>query len=154
MLLAGLVLAGCSIVGPRQQVRGNMIDRDALKQLVPGTSTRADAASLLGSPTARAPFDDNRWIYIGEVTQPRIAFTQAVLRQKVVVLSFDPQGVLRDVKQLSKKDGLPVDVVSRTTPTPGGQASFLQQIFGNVGRVNPGIGSNTGPSGALSGSSP
>lgn len=129
-----------------------MVDLDSLKQLVPGTSTRADVTSLIGSPTAKASFDDNRWIYIGEVTQPRVGFTQAVLRQKVVVLTFDDKGVLRDLRQLSQKDSLPVSVVGRATPTPGGQAGIFQQLFGNIGRIGPGIGSNTGPTGGLSGS--
>lgn len=131
-----------------------MVDLDSLKELVPGTSTRADATTLLGSPTAKASFDDNRWIYIGEVTQPRIASTQAVLKQKVVVLTFDDKGVLREVKRLGPKDSLPVDVIARTTPTPGGHASIFQQIFGNVGRFGPGLGSNTGPTGGLLGGSP
>jgi outer membrane protein assembly factor BamE (lipoprotein component of BamABCDE complex) len=153
-LMLALLLSACGMIGAREQVRGNMVDLEALKQLVPGTSTRADATTLLGSPTAKATFDDNRWIYIGEVTQPRIASTQAVIKQKVVVLTFDQQGVLRDVKRLNEKDSLPVDVIARTTPTPGGHASFFQQLFGNVGRVGPGLGSNAGPTGTLTGPAP
>jgi len=147
--MLALLLPACGFIGARQQVRGNMVDLDALKELVPGTSTRADATTLLGSPTIKASFDDNRWIYIGEVTRPRIAGTQSVVKQKVVVLTFDEKGVLREVKRLDKKDSMPVDVVARTTPTPGGHASFFQQLFGNVGSVGPGIGSNNGPTGGL-----
>jgi len=154
LVIIALSGSGCSVIGAREQVRGNMVDSDLLPQLVPGTSTRADATTLLGSPTAKASFDDNRWIYIGEVTQPRIASTQAVMRQKVVVLTFDEKGVLRDVKRLNQRDSLPVDVIARTTPTPGGRASVFQQIFGNVGRFGPGLGSNTGPTGTLQGTNP
>jgi outer membrane protein assembly factor BamE (lipoprotein component of BamABCDE complex) len=139
---------GCSLLGSREQVRGDMVDGEVLKQLVPGTSTRADVTAAIGSPTIKASFNDNRWIYIGEVTQNRIASKPAVVRQNVVVLSFDDQGVLRDIRRLTKKDSLPVDVVSRSTPSPGGHASFFQQVFGNVGRVGPGLGPNSGPSGA------
>jgi hypothetical protein len=43
-------------------------------------------------------------------------------------------------------DAVPVAVASRTTPTPGNEASFLQQLLGNVGRFNPGGGmGSTGP---------
>jgi outer membrane protein assembly factor BamE (lipoprotein component of BamABCDE complex) len=143
--------SACSIIGAREQVRGNMVDFDALKELVPGTSTRADVTALLGSPSAKASFDDNRWIYIGEVTQPRIASTEAVIKQKVVVLTFDDKGVLREVRKLNGDNSLPVDVVARTTPTPGGHASIFQEIFGNVGRFGPGLGQNNGPTGGLNG---
>ena len=118
------------------QVRGNKVDPDALAQLVVGTSTRQDAVALLGSPTIKATFDDNTWLYISEVTHPVIAGTQGVEDQHVYVLTFDDKGVLTGVEKRSQKDAQPVDVVSRTTPSPGTEASFMQQLLGNVGRFS------------------
>jgi len=132
-----VLLAGCSFFQAPSQVRGNRVDADLLSELVVGTSTRADATSLLGSPTARGSFNDNDWIYIGQVTRPVIGSTQAVLSQEVIVLSFDDGGVLRGIKRLDKANSLPVDVIARTTPSPGSDASFMQQLLGNVGRFNP-----------------
>ncbi len=145
-----LLLGACSFFEATSQVRGNRVDADLLSELVVGTSSRADVVSLLGSPTARASFDDNTWLYIGQVTRPEIARTQAVLSQEVIVLTFDDGGVLRKMQRLNKGDALPVDVVARATPSPGSSASFMQQLLGNVGRYNPipsapgGSASNTG----------
>ena len=136
LLVACLLIGGCSFFEAKPQLRGNHVDADQLKELVPGTSTRADVTALIGSPTARATFDDNTWLYISEVTQPRIARVQGVLSQGVVVLSFNEQGVLRDVQTLNQDDSVPVSVVARATPSPGTEASFLQQLFGNIGRFN------------------
>ena len=137
LLLVGcLLVGGCSFFEAKPQLRGNRVDPDQLKELVTGTSTRTDVTALIGSPTARATFDDNTWIYISEVTRPRIARVQGVLSQDIVVLSFNEQGVLQDVKRLNQEDALPVTVVARTTPSPGTEASFLQQLFGNIGRFN------------------
>ncbi|HME23656.1 MAG TPA: outer membrane protein assembly factor BamE [Acetobacteraceae bacterium] len=135
-LLAGLLLGGCSFLESQPQLRGNRVDADQLKELVPGTSTRADVTALIGSPTARATFDDNTWLYVSEVTRPLIARTEGVLSQNVVVLSFNDQGVLQDVKRLDQEDSVPVSIVARTTPSPGTEATFLQQLFGNIGRFN------------------
>ena len=55
---------------------------------------------------------------------------------RVVVLSFNDQGVLQEVKHLDQEDSVPVSIVARTTPSPGTEASFLQQLFGNIGRFN------------------
>ncbi len=148
-LAALLLLTGCSFFQAPAVVRGNRIDPDDLKELVPGTSTRADATALLGSPTARASFDDNRWIYISLVTRPRIGRVQGVLSQNVVVLSFNDQGVLQNVEQLNQADALPATVSSRATPSPGTEASFMQQLFGNIGRYTAG-----GPAGGLGGGGP
>ena len=148
MLLVGcLLVGGCSFFEAKSQLRGNRVDPDQLKELVTGTSTRTDVTALIGSPTARATFDDNTWIYISEVTRPRIARVQGVLSQDIVVLSFSEQGVLQDVKRLNQEDALPVTVVARTTPSPGTEASFLQQLFGNIGRFNAAPASlGSGPS--------
>jgi outer membrane protein assembly factor BamE (lipoprotein component of BamABCDE complex) len=119
-------------------VRGNHVDADALKELVPGTSTRADVTSLIGSPTIKAPFDDNSWIYIGETTKPVIGGTQAVLNQNVVVLNFNPGGVLSSITKKNGADSMQVSVNQNATPSPGSDASILQQLLGNVGKFSPG----------------
>ena len=136
LLIGCLLLGACSFFEATSQIRGNKVDADQLKELVPGTSTRADVTALIGSPTARATFDDNTWLYVSEVTRPRVGRTLGVVSQTVLVLSFNDQGVLQNVQQLGDDDSVPVSVVARTTPSPGTEASFLQQLFGNIGRFN------------------
>lgn len=153
-LLISAALAGCSLLPAFMtfppQVRGNKVDEALLVQLVPGTSTRADVTALLGSPTAHATFDDNTWLYIGQVTKPVIGATNEVLDQKVLVMTFDPHGVLRGIERRSQGDSVPVAVVSRATPAPGNDATFLQQLLGNVGRFSP-MGAGTGSGGGRQG---
>ena len=152
LLLAAL--PACSVVETPRTQRGNRVDPDQLKELVVGTSTKADVSSLLGSPTARASFDDNRWLYISETTNVRIGRTPGVLEQNVVALNFDDGGVLRGVKTLGQDDGRDIAVSSRATPSPGSEASFMQQLLGNIGKFStggPGGGATPGGSGAQSG---
>ena len=133
-----LALSACSVIDAPHQLRGNHVDADLIKELVPGTSTRADVTSLLGSPTAHGSFDDNTWIYISETTRTRVGRLPGIMAQEVTELTFDQSGVLRDVKHLNQDDGLDVAVVSRATPSPGSEASFLQQLLGNVGKFSTG----------------
>jgi len=151
--LSGFALTACSMFEAQPQLRGNKVDQEQLKELTPGTSTRADVAALIGSPTIRAPFDDNTWIYISETTQSQVGRMPAVLDQNVLLLNFDDTGVLRRIEAKTKEDGLPVSVVSRTTPSPGTEASFLQQLFGNIGRFNA-LGSSAGSGSSPSGGAP
>jgi outer membrane protein assembly factor BamE (lipoprotein component of BamABCDE complex) len=141
LLVPGLLLAACAMpdfLSYPPQVRGDKIDPDQVKQLVPGTSTRADVTALVGSPTAKATFDDNTWIYISEVTKPQIGGTLSVLDQQVYLMKFDSRGVLTGIQKKTMDDGRPVEMVSRTTPSPGTEASIIQQLLGNVGRFSPG----------------
>jgi outer membrane protein assembly factor BamE (lipoprotein component of BamABCDE complex) len=132
-----LLLAGCAWLAPPPVVRGNHPDADQLKELTPGTSTKQDVTALIGSPTARATFDDNTWLYIGEMTQKRVGETPAVVSQKVVIVTFNDAGVLEHVDVKDKADAMPVSVIARTTPSPGTEAGFFQQLFGNIGKFVP-----------------
>ncbi len=155
-LLAAGSLTACSMpqfMSYPPQVRGNRIDKDRLAELVPGTSTRGDVSSLLGSPTLKATFDERTWVYISEVTRPQIGATQNVLAQQVVSLTFDAKGVLRAVDVKTEENARDVSVVSRATPSPGTDSTFLQQLFGNIGRFGPGIGAGTGGGGGTGTSS-
>ncbi len=145
LLVACLLLSSCGWLMPPPQVRGNKVDPDALKELVPGVSTKADVSAVIGSPTAKDTFDDNTWLYISELTQQRIGRTLGELEQNVIVINFDDKGVLKGIEKRDKDDALPVTVIARTTPSPGTEASFLQQLLGNIGRFNPtGAGSTPG----------
>lgn len=146
VLVLCLSMTACGWILPPPQTRGNKIDPDQLKELVPGTSTQADVTSLIGSPTQKATFDENSWLYITEVTRPRVAQTLGVLDQDVVVLTFDDKGVLKGIKKYTKADAIPVAVATRTTPSPGTEASFMQQLVGNIGKFNP-AGAGTGAGG-------
>ena len=137
-VLALALLTGCSYLRATPQARGHKVDDDLVKELVPGTSTRADVTALLGSPTAKATFDDSTWLYLASVTRSQIGRMPAVDSQQVTVFRFNEAGVLQEVRQLNKEDSVPVDVVSRETPTPGSEMTFLQEFLGNVGRLNPG----------------
>jgi outer membrane protein assembly factor BamE (lipoprotein component of BamABCDE complex) len=150
MLIACLLLSSCAWLMPPPQIRGNKVDTESLKELVPGTSTKADVSAVIGSPTARDTFDDNTWLYISELTQQRIGRTLGELEQNVVVLNFDDKGVLTTVHKLDQADALPVTVIARTTPSPGTEASFMQQLLGNIGRFNP-AGAASAPGTAASG---
>lgn len=150
VLFTATWLGGCNVFEQPAQMRGVHLDSAQMQQLVPGTTTRADVTSLIGSPTAHATFDDNTWIYIGEKTRPRIGQVLGEETQNVVVLTFDQNGTLQSVKNLNRKDAKPVQFANRATPSPGSSASILQQLFGNIGRYSPGglgTGSSSGPGG-------
>ncbi len=149
-LALALILPACSVFDTPHQLRGNKIDPAVAQDLVVGTSTRGDATALLGSPTAKATFDDNTWLYISETTRTRVGRLPGVTDQTVMVLTFDEAGTLRNMRRLGQDEGAEVAMVERTTPSPGSEASFLQQLLGNVGKFNAtgGTGKTPGGSGA------
>ncbi|MBC9175511.1 outer membrane protein assembly factor BamE [Pseudoroseomonas ludipueritiae] len=147
LLALGLALAGCSVFEAPPVQRGNRADPDLISQLSPGVQTKSDVRALLGSPSATGTFDDQEWYYISSVTRIRPAQNPSVEQQRVVAMQFDDQGVLRNIRELGPKDMRDVPVVERTTPVPGTERTWLQALFGNIGRVGAGglTGQDQGP---------
>ena len=151
-----LALSGCGLFSAPIQYRGEAVTPDQLKELVPGTTTQADVRALLGEPTSQSLFDANRWAYIGQQTQNRIGRFPGVVHQDVVVLTFSDQGVLQSVQHLDKKNAVQVSMAGGATPSPGGSASFFQQLLGNIGHYAPTQlpGAGGGGQGGVNGGTP
>lgn len=145
-LLFILALSGCGWVadhlGPPPVQRGNRVDPEKLAQITPGVQTRSDVEALLGSPSARGTFDEANWYYISAQTRLQPGRYLMVEDRRVVAISFNNQGVVSGVRELTDADARPVTMVSRETPVPGTERSLLQSLFGNLGR--PGLGGGGG----------
>ena len=135
-----LGLGGCGWlterIGPDPVMRGNHVDADRLGQITPGVQTRSDVEALLGSPSARGTFDDDNWYYISARTRTQPGRFLEVEGQRVVAISFNREGVVQNVRELTQADGRDVQMVSRETPVPGNDRSLLQALFGNLGRAS------------------
>lgn len=134
-VLAASFLGACGIA--RIDVRGYVPNDDDLAKLEPGRQSRDEVQQILGSPSSMGVFDaEQSWYYIYRKTSTTAFFEPEVLEQRVVVVHFDRAGTLRDVRRYALEDGLIVDPVTRVTPSPGRELSFLEQLLGNVGKFN------------------
>lgn len=135
------LLGGCGWlserIGPEPIERGNRVDAERLGQITPGVQTRNDVEALLGSPTARGTFDEDNWYYISARTRTAPGRFLEVEDRRVIAISFNRQGVVTGVRELTQADGRNVQMVSRETPVPGNDRTILQALFGNIGR--PGV---------------
>jgi outer membrane protein assembly factor BamE (lipoprotein component of BamABCDE complex) len=147
-LLAALAsLAGCALFAAPSERRGNLVDTELLQQVNPGVQTRDDIVALLGSPTATSTFDDTEWFYISGISRIRPMRSPGIEDQRVVAISFDRGGVVRQVREVGSDEQQAIRPVERTTPVPGNDRTVLQALFGNIGRVGaPGAGGR-GPGG-------
>jgi outer membrane protein assembly factor BamE (lipoprotein component of BamABCDE complex) len=157
LFCALLALPGCALFSDAPHYRGIAITAHDLGELTPGISSQADAQALLGPPTVQEEFSPNDWVYIAQVTKMRIASTEGLSSQHVVVLHFDNAGILQKVTQDTKKDAVLVAMDENQTPVPGGKAGFFQQLIGGVGSYNPlgsvapGAGGGSAGAGGLGG---
>lgn len=134
--LAGAVLLAVSVTAcsARLDSHGNIPDPEIVESIRIGKSNRAQVSEMLGTPSARATFDEESWYYVGTQISKFAFLEEEVLERKVLVVRFDKRGIVRQVERLDKKDGRDVQVVDRKTPTRGKELTILEQLLGNVGR--------------------
>lgn len=128
--------AGCS---PREDVRGSVIDPDKLAQVAVGATTQEQLFRLLGSPSAKSTFNEraDTWYYISTRTETVAFLNPVTTDRKVVAIDFDRvSGKVSEVRRLGLDDSREVEPVDRVTPTKGRELTFMQQLFGNIGRFN------------------
>ena len=138
-----VLLAACHM--PVDQ-RGNLPTEAQLKEVKPGVTDKATVTRLLGSPSSIAAFDTDTWYYISQKTKEIAFFKPELVDQEVLVIAFDKEGVVREIRHRGLEDRVAVVPNPNATPAAGREFSFLEQLIGNFGRF-----SNSAPTGATSG---
>lgn len=128
----GVSLGGCSAT---EASHGNMVEDYRLSEITAGISTRQNVLKSLGSPTTTAPFDETIWYYIGQKTERKAFFDPKVVEEKVVVVAFDPDGIVETIEEIDA-DRINVPRVRRKTHTGGNEVTIMQQLLGNMGKFN------------------
>ena len=133
LVAAVAILSGCT---PVINVHGHSPNPDDLELIEVGQSTRRDVEQRLGSPSTSSVFSDNVWYYYTETTEQIAFFEPKVKERKIIAILFAPDGRVDNIATYTEADGKEVELVSRITPTAGTELSFLQQLFGNIGRFS------------------
>lgn len=127
------VLAGCSAT---EKTRGNFLFEEDIRMIQPALSSKNDVMRVLGTPTARAVFDQNTWYYVGLKTEKESFFDEKVVERQVYKLTFNDLDMVETIEAVDN-EAVDVPLASRVTPTSGNEVTFLQQILGNIGKFNP-----------------
>lgn len=136
-LLAAAIVAGpLDACSPTVSARGNLPTADQLSQIKPGVTDKASVTALLGSPSSVASFDDTTWYYISQRSEEVAFFKPEAHDPEVVAVVFDKDGIVKDVEKTSRKEPRAIQPVARTTPAPGKELSFIEQLIGNFGKFN------------------
>lgn len=145
--LIGASLVSLAACGQDITRQGYIPDAQTVSDVEIGLDNEASVQTLLGSPSHKAAFSldgSSAWYYIGTTLQQRAFLTPVPLERTILAVYFDDSNTVTDIKRFGLEDGRVVDFESRTTPTSGKELSFLDQLFGNIGRFNS-SGQGAGP---------
>ena len=130
LALAGalaLAAAGCTIGEDFQH--GYLIDERSVAQVTPGKSAE-QVLQILGTPSTVSTVGNKSWYYISQNTRRTLLFLPDSLEdQRVTAVYFNGGFKVERVALYGLQDGKVFDLISRTTPTSGGEQAFLGQLF-------------------------
>lgn len=132
--VAVLLMLGACV--PIVQRNGFQVVDDRPQDIVAGTDTRSTVLSRLGSPSTTSAFPPVTWYYVNQ-TLERTAFRRPYpVAREVVAITFAEDEKVAEVQTYGLEAGRVVNYSTRETPTRGRQLTILEQLLGNVGRVN------------------
>ncbi len=141
LLSVFVALAACA---PTVANRGNIIDSDTLTQIKPGTTTREEVATKLGTPTSVSTFDEKVWYYVGRQTEQYSFLTPEVLKQQAIEIDFDDKGIVTAAKNLDLSRAADAEPVDRSTPTFGQKNTLLRELLGDLSHPMPSMKNQRG----------
>ncbi|MCC3304773.1 outer membrane protein assembly factor BamE [Sneathiella sp. HT1-7] len=131
----GLALTACDPIKTNQ---GYRLDPEQLAQIEAGVTNKDSVQAIMGSPSSIATFqtEGDAWYYISSKTEHLAFFAKEVTERDIVIVKFDINDTVAEIRDLKKEDGQEIEVVERETPTGGRKLGLLEQLFGNLGRFN------------------
>ena len=135
-LWAASAVACAPLARPVVDHRGYVPDTQALASIRPGVDNKDSVESRLGTPTTTAYFDSATWYYISAEEHNFLYQRPKLIKQDVVAIKFDRDDLVSSVEHYDLKDAKNISPVARETPTRGKELTFMQQMFGNFGRIS------------------
>ncbi len=135
VIVAVIGLGGCAPTYVNHGFAPQIAELDALSA---GVDTRGSVLRKLGRPSSTGSFDADVWYYVASRTEKFAFYAPKVVDRTVAAVRFDEAGLVTQVNRYGLEDGKVVDLVTATTPTYGRELTVIQQLFGNIGRINAG----------------
>jgi outer membrane protein assembly factor BamE (lipoprotein component of BamABCDE complex) len=123
-----LTLSGC--VGYDGDLQGGYVMDDRLLNQVRVGSSAEQVLVVMGTPSTTSTVGGSAWYYVSTKTTQALAFQKpSVADRRVFAVYFDPKKKVDRVANYGLEDGKVIDFNTRTTPTAGGESSFVQNML-------------------------
>lgn len=133
-LILTVALGACA---PTFRNHGYVPPEEDLAELAVGIDTRATVEDLVGSPTSGGVLEGGDYFYVRSRVRTFGPRRPEVIDRQVLAISFDEEGVLQNIERFGLEDGRVVALSRRVTDNGVTNRTFLRQLLGNIGRINP-----------------
>lgn len=136
-LCACFLVGSLTACGPIYRNHGYVPPQEELDQIVVGIDTRASVEETLGTAGSTSVLEDNAVYFVRSRMKTVAMLEPEVIEREVVAVSFDDNGIVRNVEQFGLERGQIVRLTRRVTDSSVAGKSFFQQLVGNIGSFTP-----------------
>jgi outer membrane protein assembly factor BamE (lipoprotein component of BamABCDE complex) len=136
LALVALIGAGSlSACTPVVDRRGFLADESQTAAFAAGVDTKETVLTRMGNPSQTGVFDEQTWYYISAVQNQTAFYRPRTTERSITAISFAEDDKVASVRTFGLQDGRVISYDTRRTPTRGREVTFLEQIFGSIGRA-------------------
>lgn len=123
---------------------GNMPSEERIAKVQLG-QYKEEVYANLGTPSSIISLDQNTWMYMSADVERVAFFKPDEVNRDVLLIRFDDENKVAEIKRLNKQDGQEVQISDKTTPTLGEKPGFFERFFGGVGSYSPFMNNQQNP---------
>lgn len=138
MALAAVLGVSLSACAPQYRNHGYTPTDAELAEIVVGVDTRDSVTETIGAPTSTGVLADSDYYYVSGRMRYFGAAEPKEVERKLVAITFDDGGVVRNIETFALQDGQVVPLTRRVTDSGVADKTFLRQLLGNIGNFRPG----------------
>lgn len=131
-VMGATAVSACTPVVDR---RGFLADESQKADFATGVDTKETVLTRMGNPSQTGVFDEQTWYYISSVQNQTAFYRPRTTERSITAISFGEDDKVAAVRTFGLQDGRVIAYDTRRTPTRGREVTFLEQIFGSVGRA-------------------
>ncbi|MEM9551886.1 MAG: outer membrane protein assembly factor BamE [Pseudomonadota bacterium] len=134
LLFSVLVTTGCVAT---YRNHGYVPTEEDLSEIVVGVDTRETVVETVGQPSSLGLLEESGYYYVSSRVRYYGPREPQIVDRQLVAITFDNSGVVQNIERLGLEDGQVVTLQRRVTNAAVEENTFLRQLFGNFGNINP-----------------
>ncbi len=133
-----VLLLGLSACQTTYRNHGYVPTAEELASIEVGVDTRDSVAEEIGAPGSSGVLNDSGYYYVATRMRYYGPRQPKIVARDLVAISFTSTGVVSNVERFGLQDGQVIAFERRVTSSSVQDKTFLRQLLGNVGRIDPG----------------
>ncbi|MCW9044130.1 MAG: outer membrane protein assembly factor BamE [Pseudopelagicola sp.] len=110
-----------------------------LAEVTVGVDTRDSVLETVGAPSAAGVLNDSGYYYVRTQVRHFGARKPEVVERRIVAITFDKRGVVRNITEYGLEDGQAVALTRRVTDNGIDDINIIAQLVKNIGNFGPSL---------------